>query len=210
LISNTFVTGDTITLADISLWTILYMFFTNVITQASAEKDYPSIVRWFNTLAIQPQFKAVVPNFEFIKVEVFPKGHPSHVDAAAPTKVEEKKAAAPAPEPAAAEPKKVGKGSKAAEPKKAAEPVVAKEEPAAVPASPEPKKGKGKAEAKKAVEPTPASPKIEAKKAPSPEPKAEVPKTSPKKAAEPKAEAPKASPKAQAQPKAKAASGKKK
>jgi elongation factor 1-gamma len=210
LIANTFVTGDTITLADITLFCVLYSYFTNVITQAVAEKEWPSIVRWWNTLAIQPQFKAVVPNPEFVKAEVFPAGHPSYVApagaAATPAPAvapkEEKKAAAPAPTPeptpvaASPEPKK-GKGKKEPEAKKEATPAPVAAAPVETPKSPEPKKG-GKPKAEAAT-PTPASPKVEAKKAPEP-----------KKSPEPKAEAPKASPKAAAQPKAKAASGKKK
>jgi elongation factor 1-gamma len=59
LLPRTFVVGNSITLADISLAASLYYPFRFVL-DAKARTPYPSVVRWFMTCVNQPAFKDVL------------------------------------------------------------------------------------------------------------------------------------------------------
>jgi len=59
LLLRTYLVGDAITLADISVVSALYYPFKFVLDEA-ARKPYPSVVRWYTTCVNQKEFKAVL------------------------------------------------------------------------------------------------------------------------------------------------------
>ena len=59
LLSRTFLVGDQITLADITLWCSLLHLY-RLVLDASARAQYTNLTRWFTTLANQSHFKAVL------------------------------------------------------------------------------------------------------------------------------------------------------
>ena len=59
LLSRTFLVGDQVTLADITLWCSLLHLY-RLLLDAPARAQYVNLTRWFITLANQPHFKAVM------------------------------------------------------------------------------------------------------------------------------------------------------
>jgi len=71
LLSRTYLVGERITLADVSLSTVLLVAFQHVL-DASIRADFVNVVRWFETLINQNEFKAVVGTVQYCtKVEQF-------------------------------------------------------------------------------------------------------------------------------------------
>jgi len=68
LVSNTFLVGERITLADIVVFCGLLQLFQHVADPAF-RKPFFAVNRWFNTILNQPQTKAVVKNFTFCENE---------------------------------------------------------------------------------------------------------------------------------------------
>jgi elongation factor 1-gamma len=63
LVSNTFLVGNYITLADIVGYAALVNLFKLAV---DPRKSYPRVARWFNTLVNQPEFKGVIGDFKFV------------------------------------------------------------------------------------------------------------------------------------------------
>eukprot|EP00475_Leptophrys_vorax_P037002 TRINITY_DN63281_c0_g1_i1.p1 TRINITY_DN63281_c0_g1~~TRINITY_DN63281_c0_g1_i1.p1 ORF type:complete len:278 (+),score=83.36 TRINITY_DN63281_c0_g1_i1:147-980(+) len=63
LVSNTFIVGNYITLADIIGFCTLSSLFKVALHPG---KPYPRVTRWFNTLAHQPEFKGVIGEFKYV------------------------------------------------------------------------------------------------------------------------------------------------
>lgn len=106
LLNSTYMVGESITLADIVIASIL-VYPMQFVMDNAWRKATPSLTRWFNTVINQPQFKAVLGDIELAKKDLsadFLKGS-SKKDKkkAEPKKKAEKKAEAPKP----AAPKKV-------------------------------------------------------------------------------------------------------
>jgi elongation factor 1-gamma len=110
LLQHTFVAGNAITAADISLFSALVEVFGFLMgTKSSAQ--YPNVLRWFNTILYQPNVKAVFTQFSFAKEDAqIPKAakkeeKPKEAAAAKPAPVAKPVAAAeddedkPAPKP---------------------------------------------------------------------------------------------------------------
>lgn len=68
LVSNTYLVGERITLADIVVFCSLLSLFEHV-ADAAYRKPYFAVNRWFFTILNQPQTKAVVKNFKFCEKE---------------------------------------------------------------------------------------------------------------------------------------------
>ncbi|EDV29830.1 Elongation factor 1-gamma [Trichoplax sp. H2] len=64
LSTRTFLVGERVTLADISLACNLYHLFKQVLDPAF-RAPYPNVNRWFTTLVNQPQFRNVIGEFKF-------------------------------------------------------------------------------------------------------------------------------------------------
>lgn len=106
LLHNTFMVGNRVTLADITLFAALVEPMQKLFAPAFL-KNLGNLVRWFSTLANQAEFAAVVGKVEFAKEEAQPKGGKEEKKAAEPKKEapkkEEKKEAPKAAAPAATE-----------------------------------------------------------------------------------------------------------
>lgn len=107
LLNNTFLVGNQVTLADISVVCALDGLFKTVIVEKAVSK-YTNLLRWFNTCVNQKEFVAVLGKFAFTKSEQQPaktaakkeeKPKKEEVKKEAPKKVEE-----PAPAPAKVHP----------------------------------------------------------------------------------------------------------
>ena len=97
LASRTFLVGDRVTLADISMVCGLSNFYKSVFDPAFIA-PFKNVTRWFTTCINQPNFKSVIGTFEFCqKATVY---DPKAVAAAAPAKKAEKPAKEKKPEPA--------------------------------------------------------------------------------------------------------------
>lgn len=106
LLAHTYLVGETVTLADVSLaCALLYPF--KLVLDAAARRDFPSVTRWFVTCVNQPAFKAVLGEVTLAEVVQAPGGAAKvSGGAAAAAKPEKKeKEAKPAAEAAAAAPK---------------------------------------------------------------------------------------------------------
>lgn len=110
-LKNTYLVGNSVTAADIVVFTAVLDLVKLVLTKAVLAK-YPNFYRWFETIAHQPQVEAVVGKVEVAKTEAAPAGAPApaekkeagkkeakkEVKKEAPKKVEPKaEEAAPAP-----------------------------------------------------------------------------------------------------------------
>lgn len=130
LADKTYLVGDKITLADITIAsTLVYPF--KFVADASYRAAFPNVIRWFNTLVHQPAFEAVVGTVVFADKELVPSG------AAAPSvdkKGKEKKEKAPKQEKPKEEkkdkPKEEKKPKKKEEDEDAPEPDVVEEKKA--------------------------------------------------------------------------------
>jgi len=71
LLDKTFLVGDKITLADITVSTALVYPFKIVCTPQYLS-EFPNVMRWFNTLVNQPQFLNVIGKVIFAEVELLP------------------------------------------------------------------------------------------------------------------------------------------
>ncbi len=102
LLHNTFMVGNRVTLADINLFVALVDPLQKIFAPAFL-KNLGNLVRWFQTLANQPEFVAVVGKVEFAKEEAQPpKGGKEEKKAAEPKKVEKKEEPKKVEKPAAA------------------------------------------------------------------------------------------------------------
>jgi elongation factor 1-gamma len=68
LLNNTYLVGNQVTLADIVVASALLDIFNTVATPDYL-KPFGNVLRWFNTLAAQPQFKNVWGNFQYATTE---------------------------------------------------------------------------------------------------------------------------------------------
>jgi elongation factor 1-gamma len=64
LLTRTYLVGERITLADISVCCSLLHLYQYVLDPAT-KKPFQNVNRWFTTVVNQPQFKAVVKDFKF-------------------------------------------------------------------------------------------------------------------------------------------------
>lgn len=64
LLTRTYLVGERITLADISVCCSLLHLYQHVLDPAT-KKPFQNVNRWFTTVVNQPQFKAVVKDFKF-------------------------------------------------------------------------------------------------------------------------------------------------
>lgn len=71
LASRTFLVGERVTLADISLVCSLQTFY-KVVLEPSFIKDFGHVTRWFKTCVNQPHFKAVLGEIDFCKKMMLP------------------------------------------------------------------------------------------------------------------------------------------
>ena len=106
---NTYLVGQQVTLADIAIFSALLDVYAKLLSPQS-QKQYPNLLRWYNTIANQPEVSSVVGKVTFATAEAQPAqpakgGKPDKADKAA---AGEKKEAAkkedkpkPAPKPAA-------------------------------------------------------------------------------------------------------------
>ncbi|RKO86991.1 hypothetical protein BDK51DRAFT_35188 [Blyttiomyces helicus] len=72
LLKKTFLVGETITLADISLFTAFLPFFTNVFDPVF-RAEFKNFTRWFITLSKQPNFSSVIGDVVLAEVVATPK-----------------------------------------------------------------------------------------------------------------------------------------
>ncbi|TGZ57375.1 hypothetical protein CRM22_009942 [Opisthorchis felineus] len=97
----TFLVGDRISQADITVFTTLHPLFTHVLDEAG-RKPYPHVVRWYTTIANQPYVSEVVGKMELCVKEAqfdakkYAELHPK--DAKSKTKTEAKKPAQEKPQ----------------------------------------------------------------------------------------------------------------
>jgi elongation factor 1-gamma len=73
LLDKTYLVGDKITLADITVVSAL-VYPIKLVMDAEYRKDFPCVMRWFTTCVNQPQFVAVVGKVEPAKEELFAGG----------------------------------------------------------------------------------------------------------------------------------------
>jgi elongation factor 1-gamma len=94
LLDKTYLVGHSVTLADICLVSaLLYPF--KLVADKNYVKNYPNVMRWFNTCVNQPEFVAVIGTVTLCKKELLAPGQtatPAKKDTAA-TKTKEPKAA---------------------------------------------------------------------------------------------------------------------
>lgn len=64
LYTRTYLVGERITLADISVFTVLLPLYEHVF-DSHKKKSYTNLNRWFSTILNQPQVRSVVKNFTF-------------------------------------------------------------------------------------------------------------------------------------------------
>lgn len=91
LLDKTYLVGDKITLADITVASAL-VYPVKLVMDADYRKQFPCVMRWFTTCVNQPQFVAVVGKVEPAKEELLAAGAPAK--APKPDVKKEKKAAA--------------------------------------------------------------------------------------------------------------------
>ena len=73
LSDKTYLVGDKITLADITVAsTLVYPF--KFVADAAFRGSFPNVIRWFTTLVNQPQFEAVIGTVVFAEKELVPEG----------------------------------------------------------------------------------------------------------------------------------------
>ncbi|XP_033225687.1 alanine--tRNA ligase, cytoplasmic [Belonocnema kinseyi] len=70
LLSKTFLVGERVTLADISIFTALMPLFEHVF-DAKLRQKYQNLNRWFNTMLEQPEVREVIGNFIFCEKPKF-------------------------------------------------------------------------------------------------------------------------------------------
>jgi elongation factor 1-gamma len=68
LLPRTFLVGERITLADITVACNLLHLYEHV-CDCNNRKPYPNVNRWFTTLVNQPEFKAVIGDFKICEKE---------------------------------------------------------------------------------------------------------------------------------------------
>ena len=73
LLLRTYVVGEAITLADVSLVSALYYPF-RLVLDAAARSAYPSVERWFVTCVNQPQFAAILGDVQLASTVMVPSG----------------------------------------------------------------------------------------------------------------------------------------
>jgi len=94
----TYLVGERISQADITIFTAVYLLMKHVL-DPTQRKPYPHLVRWFTTMVNQPQVKSVVGDFEFCEKEAqfdakkFAELHPNEKAAAGKEAKSQKKAA---------------------------------------------------------------------------------------------------------------------
>jgi len=66
LLDQTYIIGESITLADVSTATAIMLVFQHVMAE-DERKKYPALIRWFTTLVNQPDFKAIIGEFLWCK-----------------------------------------------------------------------------------------------------------------------------------------------
>ena len=83
---NTFLVGQGVTLADIAVFTALLEPYAKLFSP-QLQKQFPNLLRWFNTIANQPEVSAVVGKVTFADAEAQPAkaagGKPEKADKAA-------------------------------------------------------------------------------------------------------------------------------
>lgn len=101
LLTKTYLVGDQITLADITVASAL-VYPMKLVCDKAYLKPFGNVVRWFNTCVNQPEFKKVVGAVTLCKKEVMAAGQeaPKAEKKSGGGKKKEKKAAAAAPAPA--------------------------------------------------------------------------------------------------------------
>jgi len=107
LLRKTFLVGERITLADITVFCSLLQAYQRIF-DPTYRADYPNVNRWFNTLANQKQFKAVLGEVKLCEVQakyVPPKKEKKEKKKEAPKQKKETPKAAPKDEPAEEKPK---------------------------------------------------------------------------------------------------------
>jgi elongation factor 1-gamma len=72
LATRTFLVGQRVSLADITLSTHLSPFFT-LYADAAFRKPFPNVTRWFLTVVNQPEYKAVTGEVKLCEVKATPK-----------------------------------------------------------------------------------------------------------------------------------------
>ena len=104
---NTYLVGQGVTLADIAIFSALLDVYAKLLSPQS-QKQYPNLLRWFNTIANQPEVSGVVGKVTFATAEGQPAPAAKGGKADKADKAGEKKEAAkkedkpkPAPKPAA-------------------------------------------------------------------------------------------------------------
>jgi elongation factor 1-gamma len=102
LLHNTFLVGNSVTLADIVNATALVDLYRLVFTPKFVSQ-FPNVTRWFTTLINQPEFSKVIGKVEFAKEEAQP---PKAAKAEKAEKAEKPKGEKPAAAPKAEKPKK--------------------------------------------------------------------------------------------------------
>ncbi|XP_015788318.1 elongation factor 1-gamma [Tetranychus urticae] len=83
LSTRTYLVGERITLADVTVLSILLPLYENIV-DAKFRDEYANVQRWFDTLVNQPQFKQVLGEI------VLCESTPTFKEGAAPKKVEKK------------------------------------------------------------------------------------------------------------------------
>jgi len=103
LLTKTYLVGDQITLADITVASAL-IYPMKLVCDKAYLKPFGNVVRWFNTCVNQPEFEKVVGKVALCKKEVLAAGQEAPKAAGKKGgkagKKKDKKAAAPAPAPA--------------------------------------------------------------------------------------------------------------
>jgi len=103
LLTKTYLVGDQITLADITVASAL-IYPMKLVCDKAYLKPFGNVVRWFNTCVNQPEFKNVVGEVVLCKKEVTAPGQesakPDKKQSGGKKKKKDKKDSAPAPAPA--------------------------------------------------------------------------------------------------------------
>ena len=115
LLLRTYLVGEAVTLADVSLCCAL-AYPMRLVLDAAARAKYPSVERWFTTCVNQPQFVAIMGDQPLCSVAMVPGGVAAGTAAKAEAAAAKKDAAPKATKPAA-EPKAEKKKEEAAAPK---------------------------------------------------------------------------------------------
>ena len=69
--SFTYLVGERVTLADISVFCCISRLFTYYFNPKARNVTYPCTSRWFNTILNQPNVRSVVKSFEFCEKNTF-------------------------------------------------------------------------------------------------------------------------------------------